>query len=546
MNNDDIIKYYDYLMGIAVSKCDIMSDAEDLVNDTVLAALSFIRGGGKIEYPKTWLSNTLYHKLNDNLRKKYRSPITVCLENSTEVPQEENDGIITSEEAAAVRKELNHLERITREVMIRYYYSNQSVADIATDLGIPEGTVKRRLSDGRNKVKKGFETMEVKENCVPGKLYLTFGGSDGLKGEPISLVEDDLIAQNLLILAYEKPVTVSELSKAIGIPAAYIEPVINKLVDGELMVRTDSGKIYSDFIIQNPRDKVTFFKPQLEFAHCHFNTVWNIMRKMSAEISALGFVKELGRKEQIKLDRYAVLKALQDFTHYGTGKISMPEYPLRRDGGRWIAQGTAFEAGYDDREFLDSMEYAIQGGHRTTEAHISQDSVRVRFYEFDTTLYDSPCRYGGSVESYELYFKHVIPLLWSIFKGRPPEETEIPNEFISRIPVFETLGLLWRKDGIACVNVPVLKKTEYREICRIISSATESLKTELGAEFDAFISKMKTPVPKHLMSVPELFRYGNATTYFVMAIVREAHSRGLHMKDVDYCCPPVLLVYEEE
>ena len=106
-------------------------------------------------------------------------------------------------------------------------------------------------------------------------------------------------------------------------------------------------------------------------------------------------------------------------------------------------------------------------------------------------------------------------------------------------------GQLQRRDGISCVNIPVLKKTEYIEICKILSAATESLKAELGAEFDAFISKMKTPVPNHLTSVPELFRYGDATTYFVMAIVREAHSAGLHMKDVDYCCPPVLLVYEE-
>ena len=56
---------------------------------------------------------------------------------------------------------------------------------------------------------------------------------------------------------------------------------------------------------------------------------------------------------------------------------------------------------------------------------------------------------------------------------------------------------------------------------------------------------MKTPIPKHLTSVPELFRYHEATKYFVMSIVREAYGKGLHLKDIDYCCPPVVLVYEE-
>ena len=54
---------------------------------------------------------------------------------------------------------------------------------------------------------------------------------------------------------------------------------------------------------------------------------------------------------------------------------------------------------------------------------------------------------------------------------------------------------------------------------------------------------MKTPIPKHLTSVPELFRYHEATKYFVMSIVREAYNKGLHLKDVDYCCPPAVLVY---
>ena len=38
-------------------------------------------------------------------------------------------------------------------------------------------------------MKKGLETMETRENYLPGQMYLSFGGSEGLKGEPMSLVE---------------------------------------------------------------------------------------------------------------------------------------------------------------------------------------------------------------------------------------------------------------------------------------------------------------------------------------------------------------------
>ena len=82
MKNDEIIQCYDYLMRLAASKCNSQADAEDLVGDTMLAAFAYMYRGGTIEHPKTWLVNTLYHKHNDNLRKKYRSPITVCLDES--------------------------------------------------------------------------------------------------------------------------------------------------------------------------------------------------------------------------------------------------------------------------------------------------------------------------------------------------------------------------------------------------------------------------------------------------------------------------------
>lgn len=360
MTNNEIIKHYDYLMRLAASKCDLQVDAEDLVGDTMLAAFAYMYRGGTIEHPRTWLANTLYHKHYDYFRKKYRSPITVCLDEGFDISEEETEEYLSSDEAAKVRGELNHLAYITREVMIRFYYRNQSVADIAHGLSIPEGTVKSRLSAGRDQMRKGLEAMETRENYLPGQLYLSFGGCEGLKGEPLSLVEGDLIVQNLLILAYKKPITVSDLSKAIGIPAAYIEPIIKRLVDSELMVQMSSGKIYSDFIITRPQDTLKNFKPQLDFAHKHFDTIWGILQKMSAETSEMPFVRSMGDKEKTKLDRYAVLKALQDFHQFGTGKIGVPEFPKRKDGGWWFASATAVDAGYNRKRStrkLRNMKY---------------------------------------------------------------------------------------------------------------------------------------------------------------------------------------------
>ncbi len=134
------------------------------------------------------------------------------------------------------------------------------------------------------------------------------------------------------------------------------------------MAQTNSGKVYSDFIITRPQDALENYKPQLEFAHKHFDTIWAILSRMSDTISKFSFVQSMGAEEKTKLERYAILKALQDFQHFGTGTIPMPQYPKRKDGGWWIAQAVAIDAGYNTKEYQEAEEYAIHGGHRTTKA----------------------------------------------------------------------------------------------------------------------------------------------------------------------------------
>ena len=69
----------------------------------MLAAFTYMHSNKTIEYPKTWLTNTLCHKHNDRLRKKYRSPITVCLDEGYDISDEDDSGdYLTSEEAAKV------------------------------------------------------------------------------------------------------------------------------------------------------------------------------------------------------------------------------------------------------------------------------------------------------------------------------------------------------------------------------------------------------------------------------------------------------------
>lgn len=271
--------------------------------------------GGVISHPKTWLSNTLMHKFNSGLRKKYRAPVTVNLDTlALPSPFSEPESLfLESEEAESVRKELIRLAKTTREVLVRFYFAENSVSDIAKQLGIPEGTVKSRLAMGRKQMKKGLTKMDTYKNHIPGRLHLSHSGSAGLENQPMSLVENDLIAQNLLALCYEKPLSITELSLAISIPAPYLEPLVQKLTEGELLARTGANKYFADFIIYNPEDALSHFPAQLAFVHKHFSVFWQAMEGILQNIHALDWANALSERQLKKLERYAVMQALQRF-----------------------------------------------------------------------------------------------------------------------------------------------------------------------------------------------------------------------------------------
>ena len=116
----------------------------------------------------------------------------------------------------------------------------------------------------------------TKQSFEPDISRMSCSGAVGIDGEPFSLVGyKDKLTQNVLILAYKKPITETELAKALGTPAAFIEPVVERLIDGELMKRTDGGKVYTDFIIYTDKDRKATFQKQLNIVAENFELFWN-------------------------------------------------------------------------------------------------------------------------------------------------------------------------------------------------------------------------------------------------------------------------------
>lgn len=564
--HDAIFSCYDDLIRLAFSRCGHQQDAEDLVSETMLAAYAYIHRGGTIDYPRTWLANTLMNKYNESLRQKYRTPVWVSPDALFDLADDSDaraeEAFMATEEAARLRRELCYLGELHRRVLLRHYFYGESVAEIAKALGVPQGTVKSRLSAGRDALRdrmaKGMEdeTMEKKKYPLPGRLNVNWSGRGGPNGEPTSLVTGDLIRENLLILAYRAPVTIPELADAIGIPTVYIEPIVRNLVQAELMAETDGGKVYTNFMIYFPdTDRVyARYQAQKAFVDEHFGAIGAVLGELISDVA--GFTETLPEEHRMnprqgsKLERYAVTKSLQDFELLGQKRYNYSgSFKPRPDGGAWMAMGwaTPGDTKPDVRD-EEMANYHICGGHRTSarKVQIGEKSLYLCLREFDTPYWDCPARYHGICDM-KTYFEHLRPFLYCLHKGLSVEDGRFPNNLIEAIPQLTERGLLAREGDRLLPDIPILTEAEYAHLDGLIQTAVDKFKDLIGPAFHEYLKGAAEWVPPHLdrEAVPDGYRYKRATICFVMAAVRRAYDAGIHMRGVDFCCPPVVLTYRE-
>ncbi|HWE02282.1 MAG TPA: sigma-70 family RNA polymerase sigma factor [Tepidisphaeraceae bacterium] len=147
------------LFRIARSLCKCNSDAEDVVQDTFLAAY---RGIGKFDGRsslKTWLARIVMKRSISAWRKDKRHRAAVSLEASHDAPGD--DGRATRTAGTAVVDQRLDLAAVLpdladeyREIFVLREIQGLSYAEIAAALHIPAGTVDSRLHRARGELRK--------------------------------------------------------------------------------------------------------------------------------------------------------------------------------------------------------------------------------------------------------------------------------------------------------------------------------------------------------------------------------------------------------
>ena len=536
MDFHEIQKYTEYLFRMALKKCGDINDAEDLTQDVLLAYLNYPK---EIQNVKSWLSTVLSHKYNDRLRQKYRLPLVSIdvVPEQVEVYNTEADSTLPT--ATEVRREVAYLAEKYRTVIVKHYLQGEKVDKIAADLKIPRGTVLSRLSAGREQMRKGFDSMKNydKQSYQPERLDVSCNGTPGLNDEPWSLVADDLMKQNILIVSYENAVTITDIALTLGIPTAYVESAVRDLTSQQLM-KQSGNKYFTDFLILTPANMEKSVDIQLKFTEENYDTFYRITKEFTEKIKDVNFTKELSENKFKKLIFYFVLHLFSSALYTSAQKIvpSDEVFPERPNGGRWNAIGMRYPTDFDFNSFRYGK-YAY-GGERWAyfDNFLSAKSICLRVYDTqpDLNKYEH-----GPVEIKE---DNLAKMLYIISRKIPFEATGFNLMYCQDIPHLTECGILSEKDGKPFVNIPIISPNEYAELDKLRIEYMYKMSDSIVDNLKTVFPQLKIAIPKHLDGKVAKFRqyycYVN-----VMAFIKSASEKG----DIDFtdAIPPMVFVVDD-
>ena len=134
------------------------ADAQEITQETFIAALRSLRTYQEKKSFKAWLYTIALNQSRRHLRKRrilerLRVTLTNVIRVDAQKQASPEEAIIENEKEAVIWTELNKLDERHRIVVILRYFQELSIAEISEILTVNEGTVHSRLHNARERLR---------------------------------------------------------------------------------------------------------------------------------------------------------------------------------------------------------------------------------------------------------------------------------------------------------------------------------------------------------------------------------------------------------
>ncbi|MGE5483334.1 MAG: RNA polymerase sigma factor, partial [Bacteroidota bacterium] len=254
------------------------------------------------------------------------------------------EGLLDAELKQRLQSSVRALGRIYRDILVGFYVRGQNCSFLAAELGLPVGTVKRRLHEARAQLAQRLKNEEVEKPMrsnlgVPRRLYVYMNGSTGA-GLPPWKYFQRLLPQNIALTAHERALTTAEVAELLGVARPYIEEEVECLVRAELMRevrRPGSGDpaYQTNFFILDEGTCTELESRLREAGRVVAPLLVQLMNEHGADIRGSAASYRYLDDERL----YRVFGPLALCAAFSAWQVEPP--PRRPDGGRWYMHGFA-------------------------------------------------------------------------------------------------------------------------------------------------------------------------------------------------------------
>ncbi len=580
LNHPAFDEAYLDLTRYAYTRARNKDEADEVVSDTVLCWVQDVRAGKRIDNLPGYLRTVFERRMSDYLRRKYRREVEMSDDGTilNHIPDDSDPEELTRSvrEAEAVRRALGRLAAIYREVVYRHYMKGQGVEEIARALGVPVGTVKSRLSDGRGQMKETVaahlnreerhrtysvadtgKPMNDKKKTLtadtrpysevsyaPKKVAISIWGNVSRKSEPFCYT-DSLVAQNILVLAYEKPISIRDLSVALGIPTPYVEYEVDALVKGEMMGRTPGGLVYTRIFMQTDEAGYGDVEAQEALASQIAPIMWRMMEEGLAPLWA-----DAASATHTFTDKQAATFRLMLANQMIDKVLFAPEMEMRDpdvtplprpNGGWWLATGTVHEYGREPYTHKYSCSGPVKVNYVKPPEREGELPVQMTMMmDYQSLFGATHWNYGRMKHSFGLteILKFYASFMTDAIKPADPRIYEL-------VPEFEEMHILHRDgDGEIKLDIPVMPFSEWDRWEAALSALVPIMMEAIGSPIRALVESTVNRVPEHVDG-RTAYLHAGAMGCLIPATMKALAENGCIPDVVMGKTPVILVIYND-
>lgn len=244
-------EYLGPLFYYALRKTSNKYDAEDLTQEIFCEILIALDRGTIPNNLAAWIWTIARNRYAQWVKRKQKLSANTSINDMPEITAHEeslDEKLLTTEEHHLLYRELILLSWDYSRIIYAYYFENRSITDIADELSVPVGTIKRKLYESRKQIKEGMNMARIygKRSFAPENIEFIQNWNPDSGPDGRRLIQR-LISQNLLLEAYDNPCTLEEFSLALAIAVPYLEDEIAPLLEYGLLIK--EGNRYKTGIV---------------------------------------------------------------------------------------------------------------------------------------------------------------------------------------------------------------------------------------------------------------------------------------------------------